>query len=196
MSSGYGTHIAVLKVVQAHVGDANAVEFGCGMYSTKWLLENFRHLTTVELDEGWVTKVANGTCAEMKKRWSMVVVKDEQWAFQAAGRIPQADVVLVDGGDHKARVKVAQSCMDQGTTKAVVMHDAERIEYDWNTLWLLDGWKYVRCEGEMPWSAVATPNDDLVMALSNAFPCTICTGPECLRRISFPAIKAWDAAGG
>ena len=187
--SGYASHLPVLEIVRACLASVDNIEFGCGTFSTSWLLMH-GNLTTIELNKEWLDKVTSTMLPVLRERWINYLVADELEAMRT-GHMHECGVVFVDGGAADKRYQIAQTCMETNICKAIVMHDTERASMLYQKMILPAGWWYVRVEADMPWTSVCTQNKNLVTLLDSIWKVTICDTTERLKYISYPAIAGY-----
>jgi hypothetical protein len=65
----WGSHQALLKSVLKVLKPEYNVECGCGDYSTPYLIEVSKFLTTIEHDPGWATKIQSQHSPIPKHQW-------------------------------------------------------------------------------------------------------------------------------
>jgi len=178
-----------MEVVREYTNSINNVEFGCGLYSTPWLLNHGRNLTTFELNEKWYNSIYATIDEDSRKRWTCTIVEDE---VESAKSLPPCDMVFVDGGAADKRYQVVQQCINANIAKAIVMHDTERSSMLYSNIQLPYTWYYVRIENDMPWTSVCTTNRGLIGLLDAIWKVTICGSTESLKDIKYPVIPAYD----
>lgn len=186
--SGYASHLPILSIVQSYLAAKDVIEFGCGTYSTPYLLSTCSSLITIELDDVWLKKVEGILEEKLKSRWKGYVVKDEVQATHDVNYVRECDMIFVDGGDPHQRHLIVQECMDRNLAPAIVMHDTERSLFAYHTMTLPGGWYYVRCEADMPWTSVVTPDPNLVCLLSAVWDTTVCSDTHALSTIPYRSI--------
>jgi len=165
------------------------IEYGVGYNSTPYLLGVAQRLTSIELNREWMDKV-EASATPHHCQWERVICADERTTL--ATTLRPCDVVFVDGGNHLHRKEVAQAYMIMQAAKAVIAHDAERMEYTYDQMYLPIDWVYVRVEHEQPWTAVMTKDEGLVSLLMQKWPTTICRTERQLRNIRYPNIPAYE----
>jgi hypothetical protein len=181
--NGYGSHLPILEVVYEHIPRGQALEFGCGLRSTPWLLNHFATLMSVETDIKWIAETVEHIEEKPRRRWNYMIMGDElEYFFEALDHV---DLVLVDGANIKMRRTIAQTVLCLGMAKVLVLHDSEQPCFGYNQLMIPDGWTLVQCKHGMPWTAVLTKDPALIADLKKQFTCDVYTDTHAWRRITY-----------
>ena len=147
INKDWGTHIPLLlKVTQAT--DGSVLELGSGLFSTPllhWLCEeNHRKLTTYDDNKNYF-KLAS---QYQSKTHQIHFV--ENWSDISL--FGQWDVVLID---HYADRRASDALMLKDSAKYIVLHDTERKEYGYDSIWkefkYVYHWRYCT-----PWTSVVS----------------------------------------
>lgn len=189
VNDGYATHLPITKMVVEYLNAKDIIEYGVGHNSTAYLLGVAQRLTSIELSLEWMARVEASALLHTCK-WERVVCDDERLTLATIMR--PCDLVFVDGGNHIHRKDIAQAFMVMQTAKAIIAHDAERMEYAYDHMYLPDPWIYVRVEDQQPWTAVMTKDETLVSLITNMAPCTVCRTARQLRDIRYPNIPSYE----
>lgn len=159
--SGYGSHIKPLQFIFQHIIVTNAIELGMGMYSTGFLIDHAKALTSIEMQERkWydimLTKLP-------KSNWHPIC---ELGDLQFMVHIPVAqiyDFALVDGA--AATRAAAVNYFLEAALQVVVAHDTESSWYGWHHVRVPDGYYAHTFKTVAPWTTVWTRDEKLIKAL-------------------------------
>lgn len=118
------THLPILSNMLAKHGFKRVLEFGCGLFSTKFFIEHGCELTSVEMqNEDWMRKVHDVfPGADIR----LALGPDAWRGLDLDGRF---DLIFVDGhGDSRPE------CMEWAKehTDLIVAHDTEHPYYGWD----------------------------------------------------------------
>lgn len=179
---GNSTHLPVLGAVREIMMPQTVIEYGCGHFSTPWLLEHMPLVTSIELRAEWVDKVKLQLAPHLANRWTPVVVEDE--LAYTLKYYPRADMMLIDGGNATARPPLATVCMRNNLAAVIAMHDTESPGYGWANMEIPEGWLYVEVQDYGPWTSVALTDEHTAQNLKSKFQrAYIYRGPGVLKEI-------------
>jgi hypothetical protein len=121
----YGSHVPVLAACAAIMPIREAIEIGCGRYSTqafcnKKLFPDLARLISFESKHQWITEVL--CIIDKDPRVSFVLGEDVQ-TLAAVPRMPDVDLALIDGSDEKLRPEFVIALRDKA--RVIVAHDTE-----------------------------------------------------------------------
>jgi len=182
-TDGYGSHIPTIETTYPLIGHSNALEFGCGLCSTPWLLDHYEHITSVETNLDWIDKTEKALTPEQKSKWTPLVMEHERDFFYKYLRF--FDLILVDGYDIGLRRGLAQICLSMEMSSAIVIHDSERPGFHYDEMMIPPGWIMIRVEYGIPWTSVFSNNALIAKALLEKFHCTVCDTTNGLRKIPY-----------
>jgi hypothetical protein len=116
LSHEYGTHLPVLEAVCLLSNPKTVLEYGGGLYSTKFFLSlQIKELWTVETDSFWAAEIASG---------------DERHQIVAAPPSRTPDLILIDDGfSLEERVGTIEKVSAGRPDALVVIHDFEQPDY-------------------------------------------------------------------
>lgn len=124
----YPTHLPYLT----EFARGNAVEFGCGLYSTPTLLNQCDTVVSIEMqDPEWLTKVSAEMCKDgIPESWDWRGVESiGAWHFLGVEYPDQIDFALVDG--HRSSRYACVNFMMRLKVPVIVAHDTEALQYKW-----------------------------------------------------------------
>ena len=164
---GYSSHLEILDFVFKNVKVKTVFEFGCGLYSTNFFVDNAKKVTSVEMQsEDWYNKVKS----EIKSRKLDISYKpgpqDAITSFVASDK--KYDLVFVDG--HEAsRIDCVNASFDKATT--MVIHDTNDffIRHMFRAINFKNDFQFINIRKNYPATGVFTNNKVLIDRLKENF---------------------------
>jgi len=134
-----GTCLPVLEAV-CHVFDIdNAIEFGCGLWSTSTLARTCKNVTSVENIQEWIDKMK----IEQSHRTNLSFVHYTDPMNTYLKDDDSYDLIFIDGED---RVECLRDSF--GKSSIIICHDTHAKSFGWADLYVPDNYKmltYVAC---------------------------------------------------
>lgn len=161
-ASGYGSHIPVFQTICKYIQIKNAIEFGMGIFSTGFLLDNCEYLTSIEMQE-------NRWCEDMilkfkkYKNWNAFFIPNELCFNDFNPK--DYDFCLVDGIASTRAVTV--NYFMQGGTETIMAHDTESTWYGWHHVKRAKGYFTQQFVNPSPATTIWTRNEALIKGLLN-----------------------------
>lgn len=160
--SGYGSHIPALQQIFQHITVNTALELGSGYFSTSFLLEHCKRLTTVEMQNQHWLDLMRTEFKEAYPNWfsmydEKVTAFIQSWAY---------DFVLVDGSAPTRAVGVVHY-MQRGVP-TIVAHDTESPWYGYSVVTEYQeklGYYGYTFKNPAPWTTVYTTERNLIKFL-------------------------------
>ena len=113
----YSTHLDVLRTIFSNVKIETVLEFGTGLYSTKFFVENSKKITSIEMqDEIWLNKVNESIKNE---NWTPILCLGEL-SFKNLTYNEHYDLCFVDGVNRAECINFMEN-----KTDIIVAHDTE-----------------------------------------------------------------------
>jgi hypothetical protein len=145
----YATHLPVLEELVPH--NCTAVEFGCGLHSTPFLLERCSYVLSIEMQKPeWIDTVhehLDKNSPSLVHRWRGISLQGP-WRFLGAEYPPKIDFALVDG--HKASRCWVVNFLMQLRVPIIVAHDTNARGYGWEHVVVQDGYQHRRYKDLTP----------------------------------------------
>ena len=153
-----------MEAVYKFLPHNSALEFGCGNYSTTWLLSHFDHVDSVETSTDWIGTLRGSLDPDSQSRWTYLVVDDER-DFWWTRDLRRYDLILIDGAIISARRNIAQICVSLDLAPAIVLHDTDCGAFEYNRLMLTPGTYQVESRKYKPWTAVICNSKEIADAI-------------------------------
>jgi hypothetical protein len=167
----FGTHAPIQDdVFKMILKPTNAVEFGCGNFSTFKLSDCCEKVIVYEMqNESWYEKIKLNLTNSNKTNVDMILALGPTKAvalFMQLKIIPE--YVFVDGhGD--SRFLCIQAALDK-KVPVIVTHDTEVPDYSWDTVKLPQEYVWLDIMDFVPWTSVITTyNNEIVKQLQNKY---------------------------
>lgn len=123
------SHIPVLSFILNTFDIFNVLEFGMGIYSTRFFLFYEIELFSVETDKIWLNKRYNPDYAN--HHTFLYDIGTETNVFDAEVKNVNLDLIFIDGAKD-SRVECTMKSL--GKAPIIVQHDTEYTEYNWDAI--------------------------------------------------------------
>lgn len=170
-TTGYGSHIPVLKFIFDTVDIHYAIELGTGFFSTSFLLDHVKsHLFSIEMqNKEWYNLVVERYEGNVEIMWDHYFNDSlDAYLFNIGGPNLKHQFVLVDGSAVTRAIAVVAS-MDYGVP-IIVLHDTESSWYGYSTIdEYLSKYGYYMHEFKdiAPYTKIFTTDEKLIAAFKN-----------------------------
>lgn len=157
------THLPVLKDIFDFRPIKSVFEFGCGLYSTKFFVDNAEQVYSVEMQsKRWFDKIKSEIASPKLSLSCFLDVKEVLQHFEDLNR--NFDMVFVDGIER-------EQCINQSSQRSsiIVRHDVGGWFYRRyiKNLKISSDYKFIVYKKMKPYTGVFTSNNDLYDHLSN-----------------------------
>lgn len=154
----YSTHRELTRKVYSLIEKPKfVVEFGCGNYSTGFLIENSERGVSIEMQSSeWYRNISS----QFKdcENWTFIEAIGP-WNFLDFKFPEKIDLAFVDGhGD--SRPECINLMMDKGCP-VIISHDTEEPYYRWDKVYVNNGYKRVDSKIYTPYTSLWTTNEEL-----------------------------------
>jgi len=163
----YSTHLPILEAIKEWHGEfKNVLEFGMGMYSTPYLVNNCKILKSIETDsKEWFKRIKDLIKADNWEPLVKIGPRSEMDFYQSIKEI-YWDLILVDGA---AECRSSSAQISQDISSVVVCHDSDEPSDRYQDVLLKDGWIWLDIKDYVKWTGVITGNIELINVLKNKF---------------------------
>lgn len=160
----FSTHLPVLNIVKDFTDKNSVFEYGMGEYSTKFFSNNFKNVTSVEMqDKVWFEKISNLNLPNVN---TLCMIGDSPAVDYFKKLNSNFSCVFVDGhGGNR------WECINEAFnhTDIIIAHDTEERGYKWNLVNLPSHFTWLDICSYNPWTSVLTTNKDLIEILKSQF---------------------------
>ena len=165
----YGTHREIQKAVLAYVEKPKeAVEFGCGHFSTQMIAQASDHVTVYEMQsKEWFKTIKDSLLEQNVKNVTMVEAIGPFEAISLFLNGPKPDYAFVDGHG-ESRFACIQAAVDRGV-QVIVTHDTEQPTYKWSRVRLPSNYAWLDVKDFTPWTAVISNDTSLIENIQSLF---------------------------
>ena len=145
------SHLPILERIFKIKPINTVLEFGMGMGSTPFFLNNAKHLTSIEMQsKEWYDRVVDnyGHYSHFKPHIAL-----GPYAYADVTLEPPYDLIFVDGhGD--SRWKVINDMFNH--TSLMVIHDTQQPSYGWDKVVRPKFWSWMDIREQPTWTTVLT----------------------------------------
>jgi len=166
----YSSHLIVLDAIFKSVSIKNVFEYGCGLYSTKFFVDNAISVESVEMQsQEWYEKIKN-EMANTSKNLSLKCMLGADDAIKYFDQLNKKyDLVFVDGWGGQGRVKCVEHAFNK--TPIIVVHDVycKKPNKYIKNMKVDSKYKYIEIEVRKPHTGIYTTNINLINKIKEIF---------------------------
>lgn len=153
----YATHLPILQYIFKTVQIKTVFEYGCGLYSTRFFIDNAEKVESVEMqDEKWFQRIYNEIDSKKLTLSLMIGENDAIQYFKSLNK--KYDLIFVDG-------IARENCIKESFHKSdiIVVHDTNRktCRFYQKTILIPNTYKFINICKYKPATGIYTNNYNL-----------------------------------